>query len=577
MGLTYRVADIDALLDELEEVTADELEGQDLDFKEWDSKSTDKSVKMMVEMAVCMANGGGGTVVFGIRDDVIGRGAAVIGVPEEVDVSRLKRAVYDRTDPKITPVFEELSVSEGTGRVLVMQIHEGLPPHTDTAGRAKIRIGKDCQPLTGTMRRKIAVERGDSDYTATTVEGDVDRMLSAVALEQLRDSSKAERGPKELLELSNFELLQQLGLLSDGKLTRAGLLLAGRPEAIQKHVPKYLWTFLRMRTEVDYDDRADGREPIIMGLQKIEERVMSNNPLTTVEEGLFHFEYRLYPELALREALLNAFAHADFQLGGPIIVKLFTDRLEIMNPGGFIGGVSPTNVLHHAPIARNPLLVEALVRLRLVNRSNLGVQRMYRELLFQGKEPPIIEEPGDSVRVVFHASAFSIAFRSFVEEQNRAGIHLSVDHLLVLQYLMRRAEIDTGEAARICQRSEAEARERLSQMELEFGYLERGGSGRGTYWRLRAELHERLGAAGDADRSRRIAWDAAKTRVLSVLADRAREGEGLSNEKVRRIASLDRHQAHRLLSELRSEHGVFVRGDRRWARWYHPSARGDKE
>jgi ATP-dependent DNA helicase RecG len=105
-----------------------------------------------------MANGGGGTVVFGVNDKVIGRSQAIIGMPVDVDINRLKKAVYDSTDPKITPVFEELSVPEGSGRLLVMQIYPGLPPYTDTSGRGKIRIGKDCQPLTGTLRRRIIMD-----------------------------------------------------------------------------------------------------------------------------------------------------------------------------------------------------------------------------------------------------------------------------------------------------------------------------------------------------------------------------------------------------------------------------------
>ena len=159
------VAQIEALLPELELCVADDLEDQDLDFKQWDTQSRDKAVKTLVQMAVCMANGGGGTVVFGVADRAKGRGRAILGVPPEIDTNMLKAAVYDQTDPKIMPVFEELPVSEGTGRLLLMQIHPGMPPYTDSAGKGTIRIGKDCQPLTGTLRRKIGVETGESDYT----------------------------------------------------------------------------------------------------------------------------------------------------------------------------------------------------------------------------------------------------------------------------------------------------------------------------------------------------------------------------------------------------------------------------
>jgi hypothetical protein len=93
--------------------------------------------------------------------------------------------------------------------------------------------------------------------------------------------------------------------------------------------------------------------------------------------------------------------------------------------------------------------------------------------------------------------------------------------LPVMQYLLRHPELDTASASRICQRSEAEAREILNKMEVEMEYLERGGTGRGTYWMLRPDLYRRLVADGSPERDRRIDWETAKTRVLSVLKLRA--------------------------------------------------------
>ncbi|HRF91205.1 MAG TPA: ATP-binding protein, partial [Desulfobacter postgatei] len=117
------ISEITAFLTEFDHCIADDLEDQDLDFKQWDTQSRNKAVKTMVEMAVCMANGGGGTVVFGVADRVRGRERAILGVPLEIDINLLKKAVYDQTDPKITPVFEELRVPEGTGRILIMQVY----------------------------------------------------------------------------------------------------------------------------------------------------------------------------------------------------------------------------------------------------------------------------------------------------------------------------------------------------------------------------------------------------------------------------------------------------------------------
>jgi ATP-dependent DNA helicase RecG len=144
----------------------------------------------------------------------------------------------------------------------------------------------------------------------------------------------------------------------------------------------------------------------------------------------------------------------------------------------------------------------------------------------------------------------------------------TVDHLLVLQHLLRHPEIDTTTASRVCQQSQDEAREILSRMERSLGYLDRGGGGRGTYWTLRAAQHRRIAAPVDPERDRRLDWEAAKTRVLSILKQSAeRGGPGLSNADIRQVTYLDRGQVKRLMDELRTEGGVRLSGSGRGARW----------
>jgi len=255
------------------------------------------------------------------------------------------------------------------------------------------------------------------------------------------------------------------------------------------------------------------------------------------------------------------------------MVKLYGDRLEISNNGGFIAGITSNNILHHQPAARNPLLVEALTRLRLVNRSNLGINRMFSALLIEGKAPPLIREIGDSVLVCFPKRELDAAFRLFVAEESAQGRHLGVDELLLLGHLRKHPELDTATAAALCQRSEAEIRERLSAMESA-GHIEHGGAGRGTYWCMHPELYRRLAGDGQGEARRRIDWDAAKTRVLSILMERSRRGEqGLSNQEIRQITRFDRSQARRLIQQLMQENsGLHQTGERRWARYEYGNA-----
>lgn len=562
--------DIENILPLLDQQKADDLEDQDLDFKEWDLKSMRQSVDIVIKMAICMANAGGGTVVFGVADKVTGRINAIRGVPSEVDINQLRRSVYDNTDPKITPVFEELRPDGMSVRLLIMQIHPGIPPYTDTNGRGTVRIGKDCQPLTGSIRRKLGIDSGETDFTRVTISGLVDELLSTAAIEKIREVARKERAPQDLLNLSDQDLLENLGLIKHGQLTQAGLLLVGKKECLHTHLPGYLWTYLKMEGDTKYSHRIDDNDPIPMAVERIEDIISAHNPITTVTYGMFHFEYRAYPAIALREALLNAFSHADFRLNAPILIKQFADRLEICSPGGFIGGINPSNILHHQPIPRNPLLVDALLKMRLVNRSNLGISRMYEALLVEGKAPPYFTESGDSVCVCFMHREFSPEFRAFVENASKDGVLLSVDQLIIIQHLQHHAESDTSTLAQLCQRDESRTKDILSKMEQRT-MVERGGTGRGTYWRLSPKLHKQLTPTGQPERDHRVSWEAAKARIYSILLERSRRGEnGLSNSEIRQITHYDRFQSNRLMKELTKEHPqVQKEGAKRGTRYIY--------
>ena len=559
-------AEIIELLDGLDDCVAEDLEDQDLDFKQWDERSDRQSVRMVVSAAVCMANGGGGTVVLGVADRRQGRDSAIQGVPPVVSVNRLRLAVHDGTDPKLTPVFEEVMVPEGTGRVILMHIHPGLPPYTDTSGRGTVRVGRDCKPLTGTMRHKLAEETGDSDYTAVAIDVPLAQLVSPAAMETLRAAAKRDRASDSLLDRADGDLLEAIGASRDGIPTRAAALLAAAPDAVRRHVPLYDWTYLRMSSGTDYSARADGNDSIAVAVSRVLDRIMADNPIETVREGAYHFEHATYPEVALREALLNAFCHSDYRLASPRLVKHYRNRIEITSPGGFLGGITAENILHHRPVTRNPCLVDAMVRLRLVNRANLGTARMYYALLIEGKPPPVIEDIGGTVRVTFHASKLSVPFRRFTAAEERGGRVFSVDHLLILNFLYRDSEIGLATAARICHRSEGEVRETLTTMVSDLGYLERVGSD--NTWTLSTDVRQRILAPGSDDGAED--WATLKRRVLRVIRRCHEMGEPpLANVDVRRITGLDRHQVRRLIGELRSHGLVAIDGRGRGTRYLY--------
>ena len=140
---------ITLLLPLLDEHIADDLESETLDFKECLTEA--KLREQAKEMAICFGNVSGGTVVFGVKERVLGCNKAIVGIDFAPDLEALHAHLYDSIDPKLPVKFEWLMY--GVRRLLLMHVYPSMPPYTTTAGKGWMRIGKDCKPLTGSLLR----------------------------------------------------------------------------------------------------------------------------------------------------------------------------------------------------------------------------------------------------------------------------------------------------------------------------------------------------------------------------------------------------------------------------------------
>jgi predicted HTH transcriptional regulator len=122
--MAYSPEKILSILPLLDKQIADELETETLDFKECPSES--KLRELAKEMAICFGNTAGGTVVFGVRERVIGCDKAIVGIDFAPDLEALNATLYDSIDPKLPVQFEWLMY--GVRRLLLMHVHPSCHP-----------------------------------------------------------------------------------------------------------------------------------------------------------------------------------------------------------------------------------------------------------------------------------------------------------------------------------------------------------------------------------------------------------------------------------------------------------------
>jgi ATP-dependent DNA helicase RecG len=549
--LRWKPEDILKEIDRLKTETADDLESETFEIK-GKPRGRDELKRWLVEMAVCFANQRGGCLLIGIADRARGRDRAIVGVGD-VSHRGLERDVYSATDPHILIEIEELLVPEG--KLLVAHIPKGIPPHTTSGGVASIRVGDSCQPLTGTNLARMIASSGEVDLSATPVEGAKLQDLDSGAVDQARQLLRLQPGLADLARKSDGTLLDALSLKNGPDLSQAALLLFGKQSAIARYMPQHEITILRYVNSTRYDQRVDLRGPLLVEFDRIEDALAAATSLRTIHpRGFAQLEIPTLSWEVAREAILNAVAHRDYFPRQGIIVAIHRNHVEITSPGGFLGGISPANVLRHPPVHRNELLARALQRLGLVNRVGLGVDRIFEGLLRSGARPPTYTADEISVSLTMPLGGRD-DFAAWVVEHEKANDALSLDDLIVLRRAVDAGSIDRSTAAEHLQLNETDAANQLADMRGRKLLVARG-RGRAATYGLPRPLSERLRGKGITDADRPLEAEGVRLRILELLKER----DKLTNSEIRDFSGYSRQQVLSIEKALEQEGLIELKG-----------------
>ena len=226
-------------------------------------------------------------------------------------------------------------------------------------------------------------------------------------VEAYREILDRRRPGSPLVHAPAREFLAQIGaaLEEKGKLqpTLTGVLFFGHDP--QRFFPSYTITFLHFagasaaRTEPEaplYLDNREFRGTIPAMIDAVRATLFEKQSKQARVDGFVRQDVPEYPEIAYREAIVNAVAHRDYGLEGSFIqVRLFSDRLEVQSPGGLGGHLTVDNISYEQ-YTRNPHIMRLLEDFGYVERRGLGVDQIIRSMTDAGREPPVFENRGSS-------------------------------------------------------------------------------------------------------------------------------------------------------------------------------------
>jgi ATP-dependent DNA helicase RecG len=484
--------EIHRILDRLESQIADDLETQWLEFKPWaDLKSI---AHTSLEYAVCFANAEGGAIVFGVQDKVRGRVNAIQG-SGKCDFDSLRRHVFDCIRPNIDVVVEEISVPEGTGKLLLIRVPKGLnPPYGTVQGVFKQRVGKNCMPMDAQAFAKARVTMGIVDWSGDEAEGVGLSDLDPVEIARARNILKRLRSQSELLQVDDETLLTGLGALRRGCVTRAGVLLFGGENSLSSLCPQHQVHYVYQTSEITVSRNDSYRAGLLQILERIEQAFTGPaNPEHEITVGLFKLRIPAFPIEVVREALLNAVTHRDYSDPGEVLIRHTVRELVITSPGGFLAGITPQNILRHEPASRNRTLAEAFEKLGLVERAGMGRRRIFIPMLSSGKRIPEYETDGTRVVLRIFDGALDEHMAVLTAKWRGEGRDIDLDGLLVLNYLREHAFIDTQSASELLQIDRDAARGILDHLvHHKIGILERRGKTKAATYHLNKAISKDL-------------------------------------------------------------------------------------
>ena len=364
-------------------VTIEELlnakEGEHVQFKEAKQRFD------FGEAARCcsaLANGGGGMLVFGISDK---RPREVVGSKAFDQPERTRKGLIDKL--KVMVDFQVLPY-EGK-RVLVFGVASrplGLPVQAD--GISWWYEGDSLIPMPEDIRRKIYEEIGyDFSGSICKTAGIID--LDETAIEAFREKWIEKSGNKRLSTLSAEQLLHDCEAITDEGVTYAALILFGKKEALGKYLPQseIIFEYRSSNASGPANQREEFRVGFFACFNRLWELINLRNDIQHYQEGFFVFNISTFNESVVREAILNAVSHRNYQLAGSVFIRQYPEKLIVESPGGLPNGVSLDNILDRQ-VPRNRRIAEILALCGLVERSGQGMNIIYETSVREAKQLP---------------------------------------------------------------------------------------------------------------------------------------------------------------------------------------------
>ena len=407
---------------------------------------------------IAFANCNGGRLYVGINDD-----GDAVGVDDpDKTMQQIANMVRDSVKPDVTifvhystilinrKTVVEVDVQRGSDRPYYLA-EKGLRPEG-----VYVRQGTSSVPSTDTAIRRMIKE----------TDGESFESMRSLNQELTFESASNEFSTRKLV-LGQMQM-KTLGLLNvDDIYTNLGLLLSDQCTHTIKTAA------FEGTDQSVFKDRREFSGSLFRQLNDVYDYIDMRNQTHATFEKLRRIDSRDYPEVAVREALLNSLVHRDYSFSASTLISVYVDRMEFVSIGGLLPGVSLNDVLLGLSVCRNPKLANVFYRLELIEAYGTGLRKIMNS--YEGSEKkPSIETTDNAFRIVLP----NLNYKANAVPNGDDTMEQGVLRLLNRQSLISRRELE--EVLEIGQNSAG----RLLRRMVADGLIVSVGRGKNTKYRL---------------------------------------------------------------------------------------------
>lgn len=376
-------------------------ETEHIEFKEANNRY---DFEVLVKYCVALANEGGGNMVLGVTDSPPRK---VVGTKAFDAPARTVAGIYDRLRFKVR--YTELA--HENGRVLIFTIPSRPKGHPiEYNGKYLMRAGEKLAPMSPEQLKKI-FEEGQPDFlsevTLPNIDGaEVIRLIDTQSYFDLMKLPYPENRQGVLDRLERESLIINNGSSYD--ITNLGALTFAKKlddfPSLKRKAPRVVIYEGTSKIKIRSDQL--GHKGYGVGFEGLINFITSQVPSNEVIEKALRKTVKMFPEIAIRELVANALIHQDFnEVGSSVIVEIYSDRIEISNPGLPI--ITPERFIDEYQ-SRNEKLADILRRIGICEELGSGIDKVVNSAeVFQLPAPDFRIGEKRTVAVVFAHKEFN--------------------------------------------------------------------------------------------------------------------------------------------------------------------------